>query len=325
MRRRAIEALGAIDRVAFDKTGTLTLGRPVLSSVRPVPGVDENDLLGLAASAESRSEHPIASAIVQAAAERGLVVVAPGAFESFPGLGIQATVGSRIVRVGNAAFTGTEVGMATSPRTSVFVSVDGSDFGTLEVSDSVRPGSRDAVSALRSLGIASVMVTGDSEPAARFMADTVGISEVYAGVLPGEKDRRVSALRDAGHRVAFVGDGINDAPALATADVGIAMGSGTDIAIESSDVTLMRPDPLLVADAVRLSRRTTAAIRGNLFFAFVYNVVLIPVAAGALYPLNPDFLVGPVLASAAMALSSVSVVTNSLRLRRFERLQPPTV
>ena len=320
---RAIEVLGSIDRVAFDKTGTLTLGRPVLQQVTAESGVDEGDLLTLAASAESRSEHPIALAIVQGAADRGLTIRTPDEFEAFPGLGVQATVNSQVVRVGNAAFTASELRSDPSGGTLVFVSVDGSAYGALVVRDSVRPESRLSVSTLKSLGISSVMVTGDSLSAARAVADAVGITEVYAGVLPGEKDQQVSLLREAGHRIAFVGDGINDAPALARADVGIAMGSGTDIAMEASDVTLIRPDPLLVADAVRLSRRTTATIRGNLFFAFVYNVILIPLAAGALYPLSPELLVSPVLASAAMALSSVSVVTNSLRLRRFERLKPP--
>lgn len=323
----ALETLARVGRVAFDKTGTLTLGSPVLATVRPEAPFDETQLVRWSASVEALSEHPIARAIVDAAAARGILPAKVVDFTMESGRGVGATVDGHAIRVGTAAWTGlTGDGSDRLERddtgaTVITISVDGRSAGFLTVRDSLRPTAATTVSTLRHLGVDSVMVTGDGEPAARHVAALAGIHDVRAGLLPGDKEAFISSVRGHGPAVAFVGDGMNDAPALARADVGFAMGSGTDIAMQASDVTLVRPDPLLVAEAIRLSRRTVRTIRSNLFFAFVYNVILIPVAAGALYPLHPDLLLNPMLASAAMAASSVSVVGNSLRLRRFERLQ----
>jgi Cu+-exporting ATPase len=328
----AVERVRAVEVVLLDKTGTLTEGTPRLADVVPVGDWTEADLLALAAAAETRSEHPIGEAVVAEAEARGLELPAVEAFQSQTGLGIEATVGSRAVLIGNrdflgergiehAALDGLEADLAASGKTVVRVAVDGSAAGVLAVADTVRPTSKAAVQALRDLGLEVVMVTGDSEASARAVAAEVGIERVEANVRPADKAEVVRRYQRAGRVVAHVGDGINDAPALAAADVGVAMGAGTDIAIEASDVTLMRDSLGAVADAFRLSDRTLRTIKQNLFFAFVYNVVGIPLAAGVLYPFF-GLLLSPIFASAAMALSSVSVVTNSLRLRRF-RLGAP--
>ncbi len=321
----AVERIRQVEVVLLDKTGTLTEGTPRLTDVVPLGGWDEGELLVLAAAAETKSEHPIGEAVVETAEARGLDLPAVTAFQSQTGLGIEAVVDGRAVRIGNRDFLDEhgiaqddldplESELAKAGKTVVRVAVDGRAAGLLAVSDTVRDTSREAVAALRGLGIEVVMVTGDAEASARAVAAEVGIERVEANVRPADKAEVVRRYQRAGRVVAMVGDGINDAPALAAADVGVAIGTGTDVAIEASDVTLMRPSLLAVADAFRLSNRTLRTIKQNLFFAFVYNVIGIPIAAGVLYPFF-GVLLSPVVASAAMALSSVSVVTNSLRLR----------
>ncbi len=324
----AVERIREIDLVVLDKTGTLTEGTPRLTDVRPLDGWTEGDLLALAASAEARSEHPVGEAVVAAARARGVRLSNVEAFTSRTGLGIEARVDGHDVLIGNAAFLRERAlapaawQRATAPlaaegKAAVLVAIDGVPAGALAVADAVRPTSRAAVAALQALGMEVAMVTGDAEATARAVAREVGINHVEAGVLPGDKAEVVRRFQQQGRVVAMVGDGINDAPALAQADVGVAIGTGTDVAIEASDVTLMRDDLGAVADAFRLSRRTLRTIKQNLFFAFVYNVVGIPIAAGVLYPFL-GLLLSPIIASGAMALSSVSVVTNSLRLRSFQ-------
>ena len=327
----ALQRAGEVTTVVFDKTGTLTEGRPRVVSVHALPSgpasADEQEraILALAAAVERRSEHPLAAAIAAAAAERGLVVSEVSQFESVTGRGARGVVNGPLVRVGNEAFL-VEAGLDTAPwralaaslaaqaRTVVFVSADAAVLGVIAVADPVKPHAREAVSRLTAMGLDVVMLTGDQEATARAVAGEAGVPRVVAGVLPAGKVDEISRLQAAGGVVAMVGDGINDAPALARANVGIALGTGTDVAVDASDLTLMRGDVRGVADAIALSRRTMRTMKQNLFWAFVYNVVGIPVAAGALYPAF-GILLSPVLASAAMAFSSVSVVTNSLRLR----------
>ncbi|MFL5271422.1 MAG: HAD-IC family P-type ATPase, partial [Anaeromyxobacteraceae bacterium] len=281
----------------------------------------------LVAAVERESEHPLAAAVLAHASERGAPSLAVTGFESLTGRGARGAVDGRAVLVGNEALLA-DAGIATGPlraraaalaergRTVVFAAVDGALAGIVAIADPIRPTSRDAVARLRRMGLEVVMLTGDARGTAEAVAREAGVPRVVAGVLPAGKVAEVERLQREGKVVAMVGDGINDAPALARADVGIAMGSGTAVAVEAADVTLMRPDLRAVADAIALSRRTMRTMRQNLFWAFAYNVVGIPVAAGALYPAF-GVLLSPVLASAAMALSSVSVVSNSLRLRRF--------
>ncbi|MFY3745544.1 heavy metal translocating P-type ATPase [Anaeromyxobacter sp. Red801] len=325
----ALERAHTVDTVVLDKTGTLTQGKPAVTEVRLAPGapVGEDALVGLVAAVERASEHPLAAAIAAHAAARGAAVPAVEAFESVTGRGARGLAGGRRVVVGNAALLETE-GVSTAPleaeagalaaegRTAVFAAVDGRLAGLLAVADELRPTSREAVARLRRMGLEVVMLTGDVRRSAEAVARAAGVERVVAGVLPEGKVAEVERLQAEGRVVAMVGDGINDAPALARAEIGIAMGSGTDVALEAADVTLMRPDLRAVADAIALSRRTMRTMRQNLFWAFAYNVVGIPVAAGVLFPAF-GLMLSPVLASAAMAFSSVSVVTNSLRLRRF--------
>lgn len=327
----SLETAGRVGLVILDKTGTITEGRPTLVDIEVAAGTGwegrKQELLRLAASTERVSEHPLATAIVAGARKRGLELVDPQDFDSYGGRGVKATVDGHDVLVGNAGLlakrtvdpaplTNQAARLAEAGRTPVFVAVDGVAVAVLGITDPVKPTSRAAVSRLKELGIRVTMLTGDNERTARAVAGEVGIDEVIADVLPGAKARAVTRLREeTGLVVAMVGDGINDAPALARSDVGIAIGTGTDVAIEASDVTLVGGDLNGVATAVRLSQRTVRVIRQNLFWAFFYNVLGIPVAAGALYPAF-GLLLSPVFASAAMALSSVSVVSNSLRLRR---------
>ena len=293
----ALQRAGEITAVVFDKTGTLTEGRPTVAEVRVVAAqVSATQVLQWAAAVGSRSEHPLSSAIVAHARALGLTVPAPTPFESLPGLGADG-----------------------SPATEVHVSADGRLAGIVLLTDRVRDDARPALDRVRSLGLTPVLLTGDRRGAALAVAAAMGITEVVAGVLPAGKRDEVARLQRAGHVVAMVGDGINDAPALAQADVGIALASGTDVAVEAADIVLMRSDVRGVAQAIQLSRQTMRVIRQNLFWAFIYNIIGIPVAAGLLYP-SFGVLLSPVLASAAMAVSSVSVVGNSLRLRhvRFD-------
>jgi P-type Cu+ transporter len=320
-----LERSSRLDTVVFDKTGTLTEGRP---AVQRLAGEDELEALRLAGSVERRSEHPLAEAILAAAAARGLALSEPRQFESLTGRGVVGTVDGRQVAVGSSElmadlhFTPGRLAaeadaFAGDALTPVFVAVDGRVTAVIGVADAVKPSSRDAVAALRRMGLESVMLTGDDARAAAAVAAAVGIERVVANVLPERKLEEIRRLQSDGRRVAMVGEGINDAPALAQADVGIAMGTGTDVAIEAGDITLMRGDPLGVPRAVALARRTMRVMRQNLFWAFVYNVIGIPIAAGVLYPAF-GLRLTPMVAAAAMAVSSVSVVTNSLRLRTMK-------
>jgi Cu+-exporting ATPase len=289
--------------------------------------VDEAELLRLAASLEGSSEHPLADAVVRHAKDRGLALAVADAFESVSGRGVQGVVDGRGVAIGNAAhmrewgldpapLTDAASRLAGEAKTPMYVAVDGALAGLLAVADPIRVTSRDAIRRLQAMGLDVVMLTGDDRRTAEAVANAAGIARVVAEVLPEGKVAEVERLQQGGRVVAMVGDGINDGPALAKADVGIAIASGTDIAVEAADVALMRGELGGVADAIQLSRRTMRTMRQNLFWAFIYNVVGIPIAAGLLYPVF-GLLLSPILASAAMAFSSVSVVTNSLRLRRF--------
>ena len=313
----ALERLARVDAVVLDKTGTVTEGRPEVVSVRALGGFDEARLLALAAAVEAASEHPLAAAIVR---KRPTPRLAVTEFSAVAGHGAVGRVDGSTIVVGNAKLLGdrgiSQVDLAVPEgTTAVGVAVDGVLVGVLGIADEVRPTSGQAVRELRALGVTVALVTGDAKGPAEAVAKSVGITHVVSAALPGRKVEEIEALEAKGHFVAMVGDGINDAPALARADVGLAMGGGTDVALEAGDVTLMRSDLLLVPGAIRLARRAMRIMRENLAWAFAYNVIGIPVAAGVLFP-HFGILLSPVLASAAMALSSVSVVTNSLRLRR---------
>jgi Cu+-exporting ATPase len=324
----ALQRAGDITTVVLDKTGTVTEGKPVVTDlvVATDAALTADELLRLVASLEKSSEHPLADAIVREAVARHLTLVDPGTFQSVTGRGAQGTVGDHAVVVGNAAFlhewgvSSSELDtqattLASQGRTPMFVAIDGALAGLIAVADPIRESSRAAIAQLHAMGLAVVMLTGDNERTATAIGRDAGIDRVVAGVLPDGKVAEVQRLQREGAVVAMVGDGINDAPALAQADVGMAIGSGTDVAVEAGDVVLMRGDLMGVVRAIALSRRTMRTMKQNLFWAFVYNVIGIPIAAGVLYPAF-GLQLSPILASAAMAFSSVSVVTNSLRLRR---------
>jgi Cu+-exporting ATPase len=322
----ALERAGSADTVVMDKTGTVTEGRPAVVALKVLPPHREEELLALVGSLERGSEHPLASAIVESASARGVSFSTVESFAAVPGKGVTGVVNGRALVVGNASLM-KEWGVETdvlrdwvNERTAraesvVFVNVDGKLAGALTVADPVRSTSSVAVRRLRDAGLDVVLLTGDVPETAHAVAREVGIERVIAGVLPAGKVDAVRKLQEEGHVVVMVGDGINDAPALARADVGVAMGGGTDVALEAGDIALLRPDLGAVADAIALSRRTMQIMRQNLFWAFIYNVLGVPIAAGVLYP-TLGLLLSPILASAAMAMSSVSVVTNSLRLGR---------
>ncbi|HKS05805.1 MAG TPA: heavy metal translocating P-type ATPase [Gemmatimonadaceae bacterium] len=323
----ALERLDNIDMVVLDKTGTVTEGAPSVSSIIAVNGFDETQLLTLSASLERDSEHPLAAAFVAAAASRGIVLQRAESATSSVGRGITGVVDGRALAIGNEQLMSDwaiDIGplrkraaeLADEGKTIAFVAIDGAFAGLVAVSDAIRETSRAAIDAFRKRGLDVVLLTGDTSRAANAIAKDAGVTHVVAGVAPEGKVAALKQWQASGHRVAMVGDGINDAPALAQADVGIAMGSGTDVAIAASDVTLMRPDLRVVASAMSLSRRTRETMRQNLFWAFVYNIIGIPVAAGVLYPAF-GILLSPMVGSAAMALSDVFVVGNSLRLRGF--------
>ena len=325
----ALQALNEVRLVAFDKTGTLTAGRPAMTALVPAPGVDADTVLRYAAAAEAHSEHPSGAAICAAAAARGLAVPAATDLDIRAGRGLSAVVEGRRLAVGSAhlmadlgiateALATEAARLATAAASPVFVALDGRAAAVLGIADPVRETAAPALAALRARGLRVAMITGDDGRTAAAVARRLGIDTFVADVLPTGKVEAMRRLAADGSKVAFVGDGINDAPVLAAADVGIAVGTGTDVAIDSADVVLMRADLRAVADAVALSRATLRNIRQNLLWAFGYNAALIPVAAGVLYPFT-GVLLSPVLASAAMAVSSVFVVGNALRLRRFGR------
>ena len=328
----ALEVFGKVNTLVIDKTGTLTEGKPKLLSVRLVPPWSEVDLLRLAASLERSSEHPLAAAVVAGAEGRGIASVPVEQFRSVTGKGVTGTVAGRRVAIGTASFLQHEVGVsgqslmqfdeeAASLRregqTILFVAIDAAVAGVLGVADPIKASTRDAVQELKAEGIRIVMVTGDHRDTAEAVARQLGIEEVMAGVLPGKKGQIIADLKSQGCVVAMAGDGINDAPALASADVGIAMGTGTDTAIESAGITLVKGDLRGLLRARRLSQATMRNIRQNLLFAFLYNVLGVPIAAGVLYPVW-GILLSPMIASAAMTFSSVSVISNALRLRHVE-------
>jgi Cu+-exporting ATPase len=319
----AIELLRKVDTLVVDKTGTLTLGKPKLTAVEAFD-IDENELLRLAASLERGSEHPLAEAIVQGATERGLELTPVSEFRSWTGKGVSGVVEGRSIGLGNAKLLqqlqieNSRLSRAEELRASggtvMFVSVAGKTAGLLVVADPIKSTSEAAIRALHAEGIKVVMLTGDSRTTAQAVASKLGIDNVFAEVLPEQKADKVKELQKQGHVVAMAGDGVNDAPALAQADVGIAMGTGTDVAMESAGVTLVKGDLLGIVRARRMSEASMANIRQNLFFAFVYNALGVPIAAGILYP-TFGLLLSPMIAAAAMSLSSVSVIANSLRLR----------
>ncbi len=323
----ALEALGHVDTVVMDKTGTLTKGRPELTDLQLADtSLDEDEVLRLVAAVEAKSEHPVGEAIVRAAKTEDALPEAAD-FAAEPGFGVHATVGGHTVQVGADRYMkklGIDLGtlaataeqFARDGKTPLYAAIDGKLAAALSVSDPLKEGSVEAVAALHALGLKAAMVTGDNRHTAQAIAAQVGIDEVLAEVLPGEKAAEVKRLQANNRRVAFVGDGINDAPALAQADVGLAIGTGTDIAIEAGDVILMSGDLRGIVNAVALSRRTLRTIVGNFVWAYAYNVALIPIAAGALYPFL-HLLLNPMLAAGAMSISSLFVLTNSLRLKRF--------
>jgi Cu+-exporting ATPase len=326
----ALETAHKLTAIVLDKTGTITHGKPAITDVVPAPGstLDERELLRLTASAEQHSEHPLAAAIVREAVNRGLHLAEPSQFTAVVGHGVEATVDGRRLLVGKAALleqrgvamtlSDRAAELAAKGRTPMYVAVDGREAGIIAVADTVRPESKDAIAAMHGLGLRVVMMTGDNRRTAEAVASQVGVDQVYAEVLPKDKADKVKTLQAEGHVVGMVGDGINDAPALAQADVGLAVGTGTDVAMESADITLMRGDLRAVPQAIALSHATMRAIKQNLFWAFIYNLIGIPIAAGLLYPFT-GWLLSPIIASAAMAFSSVSVVLNSLRLARSRR------
>ncbi len=323
----ALERAGKVDTVVLDKTGTITEGTPGVVEVIPADGIAEEELITVASSVERFSEHPIAKAIVRYASEKRVAFSPATNFLSETGQGVRARIDGALATVGSERLVESDGASAlplhaagerlsSSGQTTVFVARGGRLLGVIGVADRIRETSAAAIRRLRDHGITVVMLTGDNSRTAASISRAAGIDDVIAEVLPDQKSTEILRRQKAGHVVAMVGDGINDAPALAQADVGVAVGTGTDVAIEASDVTLMRPDIGAVADAILLSRRTMRTMRENLFWAFAYNVIGIPLAAGVLYP-RFGVLLNPVIASAAMALSSVSVVTNSLRLRRW--------
>jgi len=323
----ALETLARVDTLALDKTGTLTRGRPVVQFLSARAGIEGDELLRWAAALERNSQHPLAQAVVSAAQERQLALPEASAFESLPGLGLVGSVAGQTVAVGSARLLqarGIDARPLAAEATrleadghgALFVAVEGQAIGLLAVSDALRPNATQAVERLRGLGLRLLILTGDLPATAERVGKAVGIEDVRAALLPAEKAAAVASLQAAGRRVAMAGDGVNDALALAQADVGIAMGTGTDVAIESAGLTLVKGDLLALLRALRLSRATLANMRQNLFFAFVYNALGIPLAAGVLYPFT-GLLLSPMLAAAAMSFSSLSVIANALRLRRL--------
>jgi Cu+-exporting ATPase len=325
----ALEGLEKVTVLVVDKTGTLTEGKSKLMDVRPTDGLDAREFLRLIASLEQNSEHPLAAAIVRGARDQGIALEAVQAFRSVTAGGVIGTVSGHLVIIGKPAFLRNEnvLGLETleaiasqlqeDGKTVMFAAIDGKPAGIVAVADPIKSTTAEAIRQLHSLGLKIVMLTGDNRRTANAVAKTLGIDAVESEVEPAEKVAYVKKLRSQGQHVAMAGDGINDAPALSEADVGIAMGTGTDVAMQSAGITLVKGDLRGIAKAIRLSRATMRNIRQNLFFAFIYNALGIPVAAGLLYPLF-GILLSPIIAGAAMSLSSVSVIANALRLRSIK-------
>jgi Cu+-exporting ATPase len=323
----ALERLAAVDMLVIDKTGTLTEGKPKLTDVI-ADGIEENELLTLAAGLEKGSEHPLAEAVVDGAKARGIAVPGNADFEAVTGKGVSGTVSGKKVALGNAAMmadlgldpatlAGKAEALQNEGRTAMFVAVEGRIAGIVAVADPVKETAAEAIRGLKAMGITIVLATGDNERTAKAIAKKLGIDRLRAGQLPQDKGSFVEDLRRRGAVVAMAGDGVNDAPALAAADVGIAMGTGADVAMESAGITLIKGDLTGIVRARRLAEGTLSNIRQNLFFAFLYNVIGVPIAAGVLYPIT-GMLLSPMLAAAAMSLSSVSVIGNALRLRTLK-------
>ena len=321
----ALERFAKVDTLVVDKTGTLTEGKPKVTALVPAAGVEEDELLRLAASIERASEHPLAAAIVAAAEERGLPLADGSGFDAIPGQGVLGRVADREVALGNqrllealrvdpAELLERAERLRAEGATVMFVVLDRQAAGLIGVADPIRPTTPGALEALRAAGLRIVMLTGDSRTTAGVVAGRLGIDEIHAEVLPEQKKEVIRGLQGEGRIVAMAGDGINDAPALAQADVGVAMGTGADVAVESAGITLVKGDLTGLVRARRLSEATMRNIRQNLFFAFVYNALGVPIAAGVLYPFT-GLLLSPMIAAAAMSLSSVSVIGNALRLR----------
>jgi Cu+-exporting ATPase len=326
-RSASLETAHKLQTIVLDKTGTLTQGKPVVTDVVPHNGVLADEVLRMAASAERHSEHPLGNAIVEAAYAQELLLDDVRDFAALPGHGIRAHVDTATVLIGNYKLMQDEsiplgklpeaaTQLANDGKTPMFVAIEGHGAGIVAVADTLKPHAMEAVASLRQLGLEVVMLTGDNARTANAIGRELGIDRVLADVLPEDKAAHIATLQAEGKRVAMVGDGINDAPALAQADVGIAIGTGTDVAMETADCTLMTGDVRGVVTAMQLSHRTMRTIKQNLFWAFIYNTLGIPIAAGVLYPFF-GILLNPIFAAAAMAMSSVSVVSNSLRLRRF--------
>lgn len=324
----ALETAHKLTTVVFDKTGTITNGKPAVTEIFTLGDQKPENLLYFAASAERGSEHPLGEAIVKKAAEMGVPVAEPAQFKALPGHGVSAMVDDRSVLIGNAALMEKEgiaigelnanaIAYSQEGKTPMFISVEGRAFGIISVADTIKDGAEEAIHGLKDIGIDVIMLTGDNQRTGEAIARQAGIDHVLADVLPEQKADEVRKLQARGRIVAMVGDGINDAPALAQADIGIAIGTGTDVAMEASDITLIRGDIRDVATAIALSRATITNIRQNLFWAFAYNTLLIPIAAGILFPFF-GILLNPILAAGAMGMSSVTVVTNALRLRKFK-------
>ena len=324
----ALETLHTVDTVVMDKTGTLTQGKPQVTDIVPADGLTESALLGLAACLEAPSEHPLGAAIVEAAAAKSLPQTPVSGFEAVHGRGLRAVLGGHMCLAGNRAMM-EEAGidllpwldraeeLAAQGKTPLYFAKGSTMLGLIAVADTPKPTSRAAVAAFRELGVNVIMLTGDNYRTADAIGEQLGVSEVMAEVLPQDKERKIAQLQEEGHRVAMVGDGINDAPALARADVGLAIGAGTDVAIERADIVLMKSDLLDAVTAVELSKKVIRNIKQNLFWAFIYNIIGIPLAAGVWYPLF-HLQLSPMFASAAMSLSSVCVVSNALRLKLFK-------
>jgi len=324
----ALEILEKVDTLVVDKTGTLTEGKPSVESVVTISGLDESELVRLAASLEQGSEHPLGAAIVAAAKNNAITLSNASDFQSLTGFGVSGKVDGKAVMVGNEQLL-KDLGIAIEAlgerpeqlcrdgQTVILVAVDGQAAGLIGIADAIKPSTPQALRDLKAAGLRIVMLTGDSRGTAEAVARKLGIAEFEAGILPDKKSEVIRRLQKEGRVVAMAGDGINDAPALAQADVGIAMGTGTDVAMESAGVTLVKGDLAGIVRAQKLSRATMCNIRQNLFFAFIYNSIGVPIAAGVLYPFF-GLLLSPILAAAAMSFSSVSVITNSLRLRKVE-------